>query len=354
MTQITDESLASYSKQALGVPQTLQNRVVCTYTTSSGDSLYEKILVGYKPVLFPTAVSENCCFEYRFTVKDLILPSTLPEITGLYFKDIVVKLQDMFTQTIAGEAICGGKILAYMPYCTLLAQDENGIEVSDYVLGGKSYKVINSNRLVQRESCPVFSVNSNLKMEKSISLQDQSNPYKLIGVFQAFDAEGNPLRKYMEVIKSISPEQLYDIVNETASIVEKRKGKSICIDVILCDMLVFCKRTFDFTKPSIESVDALSKPQKQTVPLGWLSPEERLHKMVEFENAKKGLGNRSETEKLPNDLFYYVDMTAKCNQVMASTKPEDMVFEDDKGLITPFKNQYAYSLQIINTRTYDK
>lgn len=350
MEQVSANSLANFQRQALGVPQVLNTNIQCTYSTSSGDSLYEKILVGYKPVLFPTACSENCCFEYRFTIKDLILPKSLPQITGLYFKDIVIKLQDMFTQAIAGDAISNGKILTYMPYCMILSQDENGIELEDYMLGDKKVKVISSDRMVQRESCPVFSVNSNLKMEKSISLQDMSNPYKIIGIFEQYDEEGNFVRRVMENIKCVSPENLVDIINENASIVEKRKGRLVCIDVILCDLLVFCKRTFDFNTKPITEVETLSKTKKQTLPIGWMKPEEKMQKLLDIQKGRKA----GETEKLPNDLFYFVDMTERSAQLLDNSKPVDMVFEDSKKLIAPFVNQYAYSIQIINTRTYDK
>lgn len=46
----------------------------------------------------------------------------------------------MFTQAIAGDAISNGKILTYMPYCMILSQDENGIELEDYMLGDKKVK----------------------------------------------------------------------------------------------------------------------------------------------------------------------------------------------------------------------
>lgn len=345
--QIGNESLANFSRQALGVPQTLVNDVVCNYTTSSGDTLFEKVLVGYKPILFPTACSENCCFEYRFTVRDLILPSKLPKVTALYFKDIVAKMQDLFTQTTAGEAICNGKVLSYMPYCTILAQDENGIETQDYTLGERTFKVINSNRLVQRESCAVFTVNSNLKMEKSISLESQSNAYKLIAIREQYDAEGNFVRRFIESTNCASAQDLKDIQEEPASVIETRKNRTICIDIILCDILVFCKRTFDLEQPSIEEIDKLQARSKNSVPLDWYTPEEKLNKMMKRKGGEAGL-----TEKLPNDVFYYVDMSGISEQVMSSSSPADIVFVDKKRLITPFENHYAYALQISNTRVY--
>lgn len=348
--QIGNESLANFNRQALGVPQTLITDVVCNYTTSSGDTLHERVLVGYKPILFPTACSENCCFEYRFTVRDLILPSKLPEVTGLYFKDIVVKMQDMFTQTTAGEAICNGKVLSYMPYCTILAQDENGIETKDYTLGSKTFKVIDSNRLVERESCSVFTVNSNLRIEKSISLEDQSNPYKLLAVREQYDENGNFVRRFLETTNCASPQDLKDIQEEPASVIESRKGRVICIDIILCDILVFCKRTFDFEQPSIEEIEELRERSKNTVPTGWLTKEEKLKKMMQ----KKEDNGAGLTEKLPNDLFYYTDMTGKSEQVASSSSPSDIVFVDKKRLITPFENHYAFALQISNTRVYGK
>ena len=350
--QISDESLANFKRQALGVPQTLVADVTCNYTTSSGDTLYEKVLVGYKPILFPTACSENCCFDYRFTVRDLILPTTLPEVTGLYFKDIVAKMQDMFTQTTSGDAIVSGKVLSYMPYCTILAQDENGIELQDYVVDkDTTYKVINSNRLVQRESCAVFTVNSNLKMEKTVDLESQSNAYKLLAIREQYDDEGKLLRRFLESTNCASPQDLKDIQEEPAAEVETRKGRIICIDIILCDILVFCKRTFDFLQPSLESIKELKPRAKSEVPLGWLSAEEKFQKMLQKKNGKEGTNM---TRKLPNDIFYYVDMTSKIDQIIASSSPADIVFVDNNKLITPFVNHYAYALQISNCRVYAK
>ena len=348
--QVPINSLAGFNKQALGVPQTLVTTVTCNYTTSSGDSLHEKILVGSKPILFPTACSENCCFEYRFSIRDLILPSELPEVTGIYFKDIVVKIQDMFTQTTCSEAIAGGYVYSYMPFCTVLTQDQDGIETEDHTVNGKTYKFLRSDRLIQRESCPIYSVNSNLKIEKSISLEDQSNTYKLLAVKVVYDEKGDPVRKFLESIKSVSQSEYKEIQECTYSDVEARKGKTICVDVILCDIVVFCKRTFDFTLPFDEKVNTLKEREKGSVPIGWMTPEEKLQKF-----GKKGTYMADyTTRKLPNNLFFYVDMTNRSEQMIASARPYQTVFTDNDRLICPYVNQYAYASQIFNIRVFSK
>ena len=348
--QVSTESLASFNKQALGVPQTVVSEVQCNYTTSSGDTLYEKILVGYKPILFPTAVSENCCFDYRFTVRDLVLPTTLPGITEMYFNDIVVKLQDMFTQMTAGDAIVDGKVYSYMPYCTILAQDENGIETVEHTINDKVYKFVTSDRLVQRDSCPVFTVNSNLKLEKTISLEDQSNEYRLLAIMEQYDEKGDFVRRFLESVKSVSAKYLKDIQEYASTSVEKRKGRIVCVDVILCDILVFCKRTFNFDRTPVEKLQKLGGKEKNSVPNGWLTPEEKLKKF-----GKKGTYMADyTTQKLPNDLFFYVDMTDKSDEIISNSCPSYTVFTDENKLITPYRNQYAYALQIMNTRVYAK
>ena len=178
-----DSSSLAYVDTPVGAQMTLQKKVKTEYQTSNGTTVYDKILTGFKPILFPTAVSRNAVFDYRFSIKDLILPRELPQVTDLYFKDLVVKIQDIFTQVMAQNAVCDGAILSYMPYSAVLAQDGNGIETEEHIVNGVTHKFMNAERLIKRDSSPLFVVSSNLKFNRSFNLDVATNSYKALAIY---------------------------------------------------------------------------------------------------------------------------------------------------------------------------
>ena len=93
-------------------------------------------------------------------------------------------------------------------------------------------------------------------------------------------------------------------------------------------------RTFDLSKEPIETMKELGKKPRNTVPIEWLSPEEKLEKF-----GKKGVYMADyTTQKLPNNLFFYVDMTDKCESIMANYAPSDIIFIDENKIITPLQD----------------
>ena len=49
----------------------------------NNQTLYKKTLTGGRKAYFPVSVNINSCFEYRFTLRDVMLPSELSTIPNL-------------------------------------------------------------------------------------------------------------------------------------------------------------------------------------------------------------------------------------------------------------------------------
>lgn len=346
-----DGSLATTKNDRnVGVPQTLKSQCVTQLKTCNGDNLYDKILTGYKPILFPTACSENCCFEYRFSIKDLILPTTLPEVTNLYFRDLVVKIQDMFTQMTADDCIKDAIICSYEPYSAVLAQDENGIEIEYHEYNGEVTPFITSDRLIKRDSSPLFVVSSNLKYNRRFNLEVASNSYQAIVVNGIYD-KGVLKERVLKTQTYASPLQLKQCISFYNDSKEDEVRDGIyCMDIILCDMLIFCKKSFDLTKPSIHDLqpaDLVNAMRKRTVPTGWLTPEEKLEKF-----GKKGtfMSSFGPTEPIPSSMFIFVDGTSKCEDIFELGKPSQTFFDDKNLIVCPARNCYAISNMLVSVR----
>ena len=346
----------------VGVPMTLQRQAKVEYQTSNGTKVYDKLLTGFKPIVFPTATSRNACFEYRFSIRDLILPRELPQVTDIYFKDLVVKIQDIFTEVSAHGAIYNGHIVAYQPYTAVLSQDENGIETEDHVIitkdqDGKevktTHKFITSDRVVKRDSSPIFVISSNLKFEKSFNQEVTTNSYKALAIYNVYDKDGNFSRKYVKSVVSISPEDFVDVIDSKWKDKATRKGRSVCVDVILCDVLIYCLKSFNLNGTPFSNIDESqmkAATNSRALPNGWLTPEEKLQKF-----GKKGtfMSEFSDTEPdklIPNSLFQYVDMQERCNKLNDIGYPYDAVFFDKNHIIADFDGQYIQSNAIISLR----
>ena len=334
----------------VGQQMTLQKKFKTEYQTSNGTTVYDKILTGFKPILFPTAVSRNACFEYRFSIKDLMLPRELPQVTDLYFKDLVVKIQDSFTQIMANNSIVNGKIVAYMPYSAVLAQDGNGIETEPHMVNGKQRKFVNTERIIKRDSSPLFVVSSNIKFTKSIDLDIATNSYKALMIYNNYNEDGQFVNKVVKSAVSASVDDLRSVMTGIPKSVEDRKNKSFCIDIILCDILICCLKSFDLTakgfnelKPSdLEAVEL-----KKSLPAGWLTPEEKLMKF-----GKKGtfMETFDDGTEIPNSLFQLVDMQSKCDKLFKIARPTETVFEDKEGIIADFVGQYILATELMSLR----
>lgn len=335
----------------VGVPMTLKSQCVTQLETSNGDKLYDKILTGFKPVFFPTACSENCCFEYRFSMKDLILPTQLPQITNLYFRDLVVKMQDLFTQITAEEGIKDSIICSYAPFSAVLAQDQDGIEIEYHDYNGQKTPFITSDRVTQRDSSPLFVVSSNLKYTKKFNLEINSNSYQAI-IVQGLYEKGELKKRILQTQTYATPLQLKQALtfyNEEEE--ETERDGLYCMDIILCDMLIFNLKSFDFSKMKLEDLTpekVLGNKRKRTVPFNWLSQEEKLKVFGKKGTLKGSYGNG---EPLPTSLFIYVDMTAKSEEIFEQARPTKAFFYDDKGLICPAKNCYAIVNMMLSVRS---
>lgn len=332
-----------------GVPQTLKSQCVSQLKTSNGDNLYDKILTGHKPILFPTACSENCCFEYRFSIKDLILPTALPEVTNLYFRDLVVKIQDMFTQMTADECIKDAIICSYEPYQAVLAQDENGIEIEYHNYNGELTPFITSDRLIKRDSSPLFVVSSNLKYNRRFNLEVASNSYQAIVVTGIYE-NGELKRRVLKTQTYASPLQLKQCISFYNDNPDEVRDGPYCMDIILCDMLIFCQKSFDLSKNVLSAL----KPEhleeakrKQTVPSDWLSQEEKLKKF-----GKKGtfMSDFGADEPIPSSHFIFVDATTKCKDIFEVGKPTKTFFDDINHIMCPVRNCYAVSNMLVSVR----
>lgn len=343
-------------KVSEGVQPTLEKRYTSTYQTGYGQNLYQRNLVGIKNVLFPTCTSDNCCFEYRFTFRNMVMPSDLPEVTDLYIKSFGVKIQDLFTQVMSNTMINqDGQYTTYMPYCAIVCQDENGIEYEEHevMVNGKAVtqKFVNSNRLVQRDSNVIYAVNSNLKYENSISFETNSNSYKLLGVYYEYDENGTFIRRTMKAVKSITPENIREIQENMCTDEEYRKGKEVMYDLILCDLLIFCVKTVDVTKTDITTLtraDVENQVIKNSIPISWLTPVEKLEKY-----GKKGqFKGTYNIGQFPKSLYLYVDMQETSERITNISKMTSPVFTDENGIISPCKNQYTMVAEISEAKVF--
>ena len=304
----------------------------------------------------------NSCFEYRFTIKDLMLPEELPKITDMYIDEITVKLQDLFTQVTSHDAIKDGVIYTYDPYSAVICQDGNGLEfVENYVKVGeevRKMKFIPSGRVIQREDNSLFVVSSNLKIEKHINIGSASSSYKLLILLNNYDAQGNFVGKTLKSSDRITVQQLRECFNPPTK--EERKGREVCTDVILCDILIFMLKSCNLSGKTLEELkpnDLTNANVKKTLPVGWLTPEEKLRRygkkgifMDTFvANRKSGDGSQeSPYDQVPNDLFVHIDMQGVCDKLFSIARPSKSVFVDENKIVAPFRAQYAIGNELIS------
>lgn len=369
MSQEQNSSSLTSVDTSAGTQMTVIPTREFAYKTSSGQNLYNKILTGSHKILFPTCVDVNSCFEYRFSVKELMLPDELPKVTDLYFSDLTVKFQDCFTQVVSDDAIKNGIAYAYDPFSAVICQDENGLEFQDQnlkttVIGEdgqqkeviKKYKCIASSRVIQRDDNALFVVSSNLRVEKHINITNNSGNYKVLVLSNVYDKDGNFVKKHLESVNKVSVEQLRQCLNFQTLTKEEIKGKKICIDIILCDILVFMMKSCNLSTGSF--LEDLKPNQLQgiktnkTLPIGWLTPEEKLQRfgkkgtfMDTFSSNKEGDGD---VDVLSNDLFVHTDMQEVCSKVFAVGRPKSSVFDDKKGIIAGYHCQFAIAHQLIS------
>lgn len=346
-----------------GTPMTIKSSVQQVYSTTNGQNLYDKTLTGAKKVLFPTCVDMNACFDYRFSFKDLMLVNQLPNITDMYFQNLTVKIQDVFTQITSDGAIKNGIFYTYDPYSAVISQDSNGIETEDHYIKGYSqpFKFVNSSRVVQRGDNSLYVVSSNLKIEKHINLQINSSSYKILKMFNVYDSQGNFVRKVLESDVKATSAELKECMEDIPKDSSDRHGRKICRDIILCDVLIFMLKSFNHDGINLSQLtaDNLKKiPLDKSLPIGWLSPEEKLERfgkkgvfMETFvANKKSNDGSASDPyeKEIPNNLFVYVDMQTQCDKLFRVAKPDSAVFNDEKKIIAPFKAQYAIASELIS------
>ena len=337
----------------VGQPMTLQKKTKIEYQTSNGTTVYDKILTGYRPILFPTAVSRNSCFEYRFSIKDVILPRELPQVTDLYFKDLVVKIQDLFTE-VQQKCIENGLIYSYMPYSAVLAQDEDGVSTESHVIDGKEQHFVNADRIIKRDTSPLYVVSSNIKFSRSFNLDIATNSYKALAIYNNYDSNGKLTNRFSKPVVSATPEELRDIQENLAYKITKNPklspGRPVCVDIILCDVFIFCLKSFDLDSKFITSITAEevdSVIPLRTLPMGWLTPEEKLEKF-----GKKGtyMETFDTNNPLPNNLFQFVDMQTRSEKLFTISRPKDAIFDDVKGVVAPFRGQYVVANEMISIK----
>lgn len=361
MSEEFTNSLTSTDVPA-GTPMTIKSSVQQVYSTTNGQNLYDKTLTGAKKVLFPTCVDMNACFDYRFSFKDLMLVNQLPNITDMYFQNLTVKIQDVFTQITSDGAIKDGIFYTYDPYSAVISQDSNGIETEEHYIKDHQgpFKFVNSSRVVQRGDNSLYVVSSNLKIEKHINLQINSSSYKILKMFNVYDGQGNFVKKVLESDVKATSAELKECMEDIPAKAD-RYGRKVCRDIILCDVLIFMLKSFNHDGINLSDLTA-DKIQKvsldKSLPIGWLSPEEKLERfgkkgvfMETFvANKKAGSGSSEDPydKEIPNNLFVYVDMQTKCDKIFRVAKPDSAVFCDDKEIIAPFKAQYAIASELIS------
>ena len=156
--------------------------------------------------------------------------------------------------------------------------------------------------------------------------------------------------KYKSVV-SVTPEELEEVINSRFSDVDYRKGKKVCIDVILCDVLIFCLKSFDFRTAYIgllsgEDVDNMV--ENRSVPIGWMTPEEKLKRFNEIGTYTEKYNDYD--KPIPNSLFQFVDMQERCEKIFRIGRPSDTVFMDKTGVVAPFIGQYVVANEMISAR----
>lgn len=359
MSELENSKSLSSVDTPIGVQPTLERIVADEYKTCNGTIVYDKILTGFKPILFPTAVSRNSCFEYRFSIKDLILPKNLPKVTDLYFKDLVVKIQDMFTQVQAQESIRDGIVYSYMPYSAVLSQDCNGIEVEEHKWAKGDIleddhnptiiKCINSDRLVKRDASPLFVVSSNLKYNRSLNLDITSNSYKALAIYNEYK-DGKFVGKVVKSVVSIPVNDLKELF-EKPNITSNFTG-FVCLDVILCDILIFCLKSFNLDEKTAfldnltkGDVDKANPPNP--IPISWLTAEEKLKR---YGNKGTYMETFGEQNPLPNNLFQLVDMQERCDKIFTAGRPKNSVFLDKNHIVADFDACYSCTSELISIR----
>lgn len=353
----SSSSLASVDR-LVGQKENLKLDYIRSYKTGDGQQLDQYILSSVSSILVPTCVDVNSCFEYRFSIKDFNLPS-YEGIQSLYFENIVVKIQDIFTQITSHDCIKDGLFYFYSPYSAVVAQDEDGIETEQHDFTFKDKKetrdFVNTNRVIKRQDSPIYVCTSNLKVEKSLNLTADKNSYKVLILNNVYDERGIFLRKTITTGVSVTFEQLRQCLEP-----EKVDKKGVvCQDIILCDILLFMMKSFNISATKyfedVSEADFQSSRKKTTVPRGWLSTEEKLEKY-----GRKGYISdnytsnvRTETEiALPNDLYLFVDMQTVCDKLLQVAKPKNFVFDDKNGVIGGFHAQYAFAQKMASVTVH--
>lgn len=350
MSEEFDQSLTTVDTPT-GTQMTIKDSYQRISRTTNGQNLYDKTLTGAKKILFPTCVNMNACFDYRFSVKDLMLPNHLPDVTDMYFQNLTVKIQDAFTQITSDGAIKNGIFYTYDPYSAVITQDGNGLEFETHTIedGGKKqeHKFINSSRVIQRGDNSLYVVSSNLKIEKHINLQISTGSYKILKMYNVYDASGKFVTKQLESDTKASAMDLRDCIFGLDKVTDK-KGRKVCTDIILCDVLVFMLKSFNHEGVSLSELtpEMVEKSKAgKPLPIGWLTPEEKLERF-----GKKGafMETFKTAGEVPNNLFVYVDMQTKCDKIFKVAKPDNAVFVDTNKIIGPMIAQYAVASELIS------
>ena len=347
---------------AAGTQMTLQRTCSTEYQTSSGQKVFPKILTGSQKILFPTSVDANTCFEYRFSVKNLMLPSELPNVTDMYFHYLTVKFQDAFTNVMSNEAIKGGVMYTYDPYSAVICQDPNGLEyVTNNIITQNGQEVprkfINSERVIKRDDNSLYVVSSNLKIEKQINLTTTTSPYRILIMYNRYSQDGTFEGK---VLKSAVSCTRTDLAQAIYGVPEEERVGLVCEDIILCDVLIFMMKTCALSGILIDNVTAenlRSAQKKRSLPMNWMSPEEKLEKygkkgvyMDTYVANKNTVKGSSKYDEIPNNLFLHVDMQDVCSRIFSIARPNNTVFDDVNGIIigNGIRGQYAIASEMIS------
>jgi hypothetical protein len=349
----------------VGTQPTLIRKQDVAYLTTNGQKVYGKILTGSQKVLFPVTVDMNSCFEYRFSFKNLMLPDELPKVTDMYFHYLTVKFQDTFTNIMSDSSIKDGICYTYDPYSAVICQDPNGLEYVEHYINVKGVtlrrKFISSGRVIQRDDNTLYVVSSNLKIEKQVNLTVASSPYKLLVLSNVYDEEGKFAKKILKSATSVTPDQLREVIDPPTD-PKELAGRTVCTDVIICDVLIFMMKTMNLEGGFLESVDSsiFANPKKTTLPMGWLTPEEKLEKygkkglfMDTFTSNQWKAGDGTEQKPFdtcPNNLFIHVDMQEVCSRLFSQCRPQGSVFDDKNGIVIGdgIRGQYAIANEMIS------
>lgn len=346
-TKETSSSLTEVSRP-IGEGVNLNRTCGIQYTTGNGTRVDKKVLSGTIPVFFPTGVPENTVFEYIFSVKDLIQPSELPTITEIYFKNIVVKFQDMFTQVVQGSVYNDNCKITYAPFQADLCQDPDGVITTDAKYNGKDVKLISSENLTVKRSSPLYAVSTNLKFDKALNVTTNDDDYKLIFVYNEYDENGKFVRKVMKSKNKCTPEEYKQVFDPegTASF----KNGLYCIDIILCDIFVYVQADPSIYAPGKIPITDLTREtvsktaSRREKPIGWLSRNELINKY-----GKIGVkADYSDSNRIPGDMYVHIDMTAKSKEIFSKAYMNTDVFCDNGGVILPYTGQYTVAYMLMS------